>query len=428
VRIYLESLGCRLNAAEIEVLARQFAGAGHSIVTQPADADIVVLNSCAVTAQASRKSRHRIRTLHRESPAADVAVIGCWATEDVARAQRLEGVRWVVPNVGKGQAVTEIVGQTSVPAPWSPGRWGHTRAFLGVQDGCDHACTYCITRVLRGPARSRPLHDAVAEVQRFVAQGAQEVVLTGVSLGAYGQDLGFEAGLAQLVTAILRDTDLRRLRLSSIEPWDVTPEFLALWHDSRLCRQLHLPLQSGSDAVLKRMGRRITAAEFASLVETAYAVCPDMAITTDIIAGFPGETELDFFRTMALAEEMRFARLHVFPYSERAGTAAVRLPGRVAKAVRKERARQLRDLGDRLAAAYRSRFVGRVLPVLWMKCNDDGEWAGLADNYLEVHVRSRDDCCAEPVYNRITATRIVGNADGYLRGSPVQNSFAGREV
>jgi len=398
VRIYLESLGCRLNAAEIESLARQFAGAGHSIVTQPAGADIIVLNSCAVTAQASRKSRHRIGTLHRESPAADVAVIGCWATEDVPRARRLEGVRWVVPNVDKAQAVSEILGQTPVPAPWSPGRWGHTRAFLGVQDGCDHACTYCITRVLRGPARSRPLHDAVAEVRKFVAQGAQEVVLTGVSLGAYGQDLGLEAGLAQLVTAILRDTDLPRLRLSSIEPWDVTPEFLALWQDSRLCRQLHLPLQSGSEAVLKRMGRRITSAEFASLVETAYAVCPDIAITTDIIAGFPGETETDFARTMTMA------------------TAAVRLPDPVAKAVRKERARQLRDLGEHLAAAYRSRFVGRVLPVLWMKCNEDGERVGLADNYLEVHTRPWNGRGAEFVYNRITTTKIVGSGDGYLCG------------
>ena len=409
MRIYLESLGCRLNAAEIEVLARQFAGAGHSIVTQPAVADIIVLNSCAVTAQASRKSRHRISTLHRESPAADVAVVGCWATEDVARAQRLEGVRWVVPNVDKAQAVTEILGQTSVRAPWSPGRWGHTRAFLGVQDGCDHACTYCITRVLRGPARSRPLHDAVAEVQRFVAQGAQEVILTGVSLGAYGQDLEFEADLAQLVTAILRDTDLPRLRLSSIEPWDVTPDFLALWQDSRLCRQLHLPLQSGSSAVLKRMGRRITVAEFASLVETAYAICPDMAITTDIIAGFPGETETDFSRTMTMAEEMRFARIHVFPYSERAGTAAVRLPDPVARAVRKERARQLRDLGDRLAAAYRSRFVGRVLPVLWEQRTEGGDRFGLTDNYLKV--RTRD---ARDLYNRIAPARMAEGAGDVL--------------
>jgi threonylcarbamoyladenosine tRNA methylthiotransferase MtaB len=325
------------------------------------------------------------------------------------RAQRLEGVRWVIPNVDKSQAVTEILGQVSASAPWSPGRWGHTRAFLGVQDGCDHACTYCITRVLRGAAHSRSLHDAVAEVQRLVTQSAQEVILTGVSLGAYGQDLGLEAGLAQLVTAILRDTDLPRLRLSSIEPWDVTPDFLSLWQDSRLCRQLHLPLQSGSAAVLKRMGRRITSAEFALLVEGAYAVCPDMAITTDIIAGFPGETEADFAQTMAMVEEMRFARIHVFPYSERAGTAAIRLPNPVAKAVRKERARHLRDLGDRLAAAYRLRFVGRVLPVLWEQRTEGGDRFGLTDNYLTV--RTQD---ARDLYNRITPARIVKIVDDVL--------------
>ncbi|MGC9523666.1 MAG: MiaB/RimO family radical SAM methylthiotransferase, partial [Anaerolineae bacterium] len=318
MRVYLESLGCRLNAAEIENLAREFAGAGLEVVDAPDQADLIVLNSCAVTVQAARRSRHRLRALHRERPSADLAVTGCWATEDVERARRVGGVRWVVPNPDKARTVAKIVGHDSERAPWAPGRWGHTRAFLGVQDGCDHACTYCVTRLLRGPARSRPLAETVAEVQALVAQGAQEVVLTGVSLGSYGHDQAPSVTLADLVDAILTDTDLPRLRLSSIEPWDVDERLLSLWTHPRLCRQLHLPLQSGSDAVLKRMGRRITTDAFEQLVRRAREVAPGIAITTDLIAGFPGETEGDFARTLDYVEAIGFARLHVFRYSERA--------------------------------------------------------------------------------------------------------------
>lgn len=415
MRVYLESLGCRLNAAEIETLARQFAGAGHRVVTQAEGADLIVLNSCAVTARASRRSRHRIRALHRDSPSADIAVVGCWATEDVARARRLPGVRWALPNVEKHTAVVKILGEGAPAAAWAPGRWGHTRAFLGVQDGCDHACTYCVTQVLRGAARSQPLTKAVREVQELVASGAQEVVLTGVCLGAYGKDQGWDDGLTILVRTILSDTDVPRLRLSSIEPWDVTPALLELWRDHRLCRQLHLPLQSGSDAVLKRMGRRITVSDCLSLVEAARAVRPQMAVTTDLIAGFPGETEDDFDMTLALVERVGFARLHVFPYSHRAGTAAIRLPDQVPKGVRKARARRLRELGHRLAAAYRERFVGAVLPVLWeQRASVHDAWHGLTDNYLAVTTR---DPAAH--FNTITPTRMIGSKGNMLIGEVV---------
>jgi threonylcarbamoyladenosine tRNA methylthiotransferase MtaB len=350
MHVYLESLGCRLNAAETESIARRFAGAGYSVVSEPAAADVIVLNTCAVTAQAARKSRRRVRALHRRSPAARLAVIGCWVTEDETSAEQLPNVAWVIPNEDKARAVDIITGTDAVPVTWSPGRWGHTRAFLGVQDGCDHACTYCITRILRGPARSRPLDDAVREVHALVVGGAQEVVLSGVSLGAYGRDFGLAHGLATLVETILCETDLPRLRLSSIEPWDVDAQLLDLWANPRLCRQLHVPLQSGSDAVLKRMGRRNTAAQFAQLVGTARTISPDIAITTDIIVGFPGETDADFATSLRFVEQMNFARLHVFPYSERAGTPAVRLPGVIARSVRRARAAQMRALGKRLSA------------------------------------------------------------------------------
>ncbi|HOU14239.1 MAG TPA: tRNA (N(6)-L-threonylcarbamoyladenosine(37)-C(2))-methylthiotransferase MtaB [Anaerolineae bacterium] len=402
MQVYLESLGCRLNAAETETLARLFAGAGCGVLDAAEGADIIVLNSCAVTEQAARKSRHRLHTLHRRYPAARLAVVGCWATEDTAQVLRMPGVAWAIPNKDKARAAAIITGVEAQAAAWSPGRWGHTRAFLAVQDGCDHACTYCVTRLLRGPARSRPLDDAVQAARDLEAQGAQEIVLTGVSLGAYGQDLGLPHGLALLVSALLRETHVPRLRLSSVEPWDVDSALLALWENSRLCRQLHIPLQSGSDAVLKRMGRRNTIAQFAALVTAARAVSLEIAITTDVIVGFPGESEADFAASLDCVARLAFARLHVFPYSERPGTAAVRLPDPVPPAVRAERAAKMRALGEQLAAQYRLNFIGQALPVLWERRDAAGYWHGLTDNYLEVTTQSEED-----LYNRITVLTLA---------------------
>lgn len=413
-------MGCRLNAAEAETLARQFSSAGYHVIQDPTLAETIVLNSCAVTDQAVRKAERRLRALHRANPEAGLAVIGCWATADQARVGAIEGVRWVVPNADKATTVARVLsdGQDFTVhalqpglAPWAPGRWGHTRAFLGIQDGCDHACTYCVTHVLRGPGRSLPLGEVVATAQARACAGAQEIVLTGVSLGSYGHDLGLQDGLARLVAAILAETDVPRLRLSSIEPWDVTPALLDLWHDARLCRQLHLPLQSGSDAVLKRMGRPITVDAFCQLTEAARSIAPGIALTTDTIAGFPGETPEDFAATMAVIRAIGFAKLHVFPYSERPGTAAPRLPDPVPQAERRARAQEMRMLGEALAAAYRSQFVGRVLPVLWEPRNRAGAWAGLTDNYLEV--RTRDE---RALYNRVTPTRLVEEREGVLVG------------
>ncbi len=402
MQVYLESLGCRLNTAETETLAQHFAGAGCEVVTAPEAADVIVLNSCAVTAQASRKSRHRLHTLHRLSPQARLAVVGCWATADAALAATLPGVMWIIPNADKARAVEIITGIEAAPAAWAPGRWGHTRAFLAVQDGCDHACTYCITRLLRGPARSRPFDDAVRAARDLVEQGAQEIVLTGVSLGAYGHDLGLDHGLAMLVEAILQMTAVPRLRLSSVEPWDVDEVLLRQWVNPRLCRQLHLPLQSGSDAVLKRMGRRTNTAQFAALVAAARAISPDIAITTDVIVGFPGETEADFAASLDFVARMAFARLHVFPYSERAGTPAIRLPGAVPAATRAARAARMRALGEQLAAEYRRRFIGQMLPVLWEQQDEGGYWRGLTDNYLEVATQSEHN-----LYNQITPAQVL---------------------
>jgi threonylcarbamoyladenosine tRNA methylthiotransferase MtaB len=283
-----------------------------------------------------------------------------------------------------------------------------------VQDGCDNACTYCVTRLLRGPARSRPLAEVVAQVRALVAEGCQEAVLTGVNLGSYGRDLGLPGGLRALIEALLAQTDLPRLRLSSLEPWDVGESFFELWQSPRLCRQLHLPLQSGCDETLRRMGRRITAAAFARLVETARTAIPDLAVTSDVITGFPGEDETAFRASHDFVTALGFARLHVFPYSPRPGTPAACLPDQIAGEVREARARLMRETGAEQARRFRQRFVGRDMAVLWEQRRDDGLWAGLTSNYLRVVTRAESD-----LHNRLTAVRLLAAENGHLVGEVI---------
>jgi len=413
MNVYLHSLGCRLNQSEVETLARQFVAAGHLVVGDPAQADVCVVNTCAVTAEAERKSRHCIRALARANPAARIAAVGCYATLAPEQARCLPGIAWVIPNVEKDRT-TEIV-LPSPPLPLSPSPLLlRTRAFVKVHDGCDNHCTYCIVRLLRGPARSRPFASIVAEVRALARAGCQEAVLTGVNLGSYGRDLGLPGGLRTLVKTILADTDLPRLRLSSLEPWDVDESLFQLWEDSRLCRQLHLPVQAGCDETLRRMGRCITTAGFARLVEAARAAIPDLAVTTDVIVGFPGETCAAFRASADFVRGMEFARLHVFPYSPRPGTAASRLPGPVPSEVRRARAGTMRELGAEQAHRFRQRFVGQEMAVLWERRRPNGLWSGLTGNYLQVITQAEGN-----LHNRLTATRLLTVQDGCLVGEVI---------
>ena len=414
IKVYLQSLGCRLNQSELESLSRRFASAGHVVVDDPALADVCVVNTCAVTAEAERKSRHRARALARTNPEARIAVVGCYATLEPRRCADLPGVAWVVPNDEKERTVEIVTSSSRAPLLCEDEKQAtnsRTRAFVKVQDGCDNFCTYCIVRSLRGPSRSRPVADVVAQVESLVEAGCQEAVLTGVNLGAFGRDLGLSRGLMALVVALLARTDLARLRLSSLEPWDLDADFFALWENARLCRQLHLPLQAGCDATLRRMGRRVTTSEFAGLADAARAAVPDMAVTTDVITGFPGEGEDDFRASRDFVAAMGFARLHVFPYSPRPGTPAARLPGQVERKVRDARARAMRELGDEQALSFRQRFVGREMTVLWEQQRRDGLWTGLTDNYLRVVARATGD-----LHNRLTAVRLLKAQNGCLVG------------
>jgi threonylcarbamoyladenosine tRNA methylthiotransferase MtaB len=355
MRIRVDSIGCRLNISEVEEMARHFAAAGHRLVGPGDLADLYVFNSCAVTHVAARKSRQIIRQMRRANPQAGVVVTGCYAQLEPAEVEAL-GADLIVGNEQKDQlaALAARAGLLQdadpIPAPDGASFIGpmmggdHTRAFVKVQDGCDNRCTFCIVTIARGVGRSRTAAEVIAEINRLVKLGYKEAVLSGVHLGSYGHDLGDRAGLRNLVCAILAETDLPRLRLSSLEPWDLDAEFFELWQNERLLPHLHLPLQSGCDATLRRMARRTSQVEFTRLVEAARLFIPDVSITTDIIVGFPGETEAEFVESLAFVEAMAFARLHIFRYSPREGTVAARMKGQVPPPVMQERSQRMHAL------------------------------------------------------------------------------------
>ncbi len=420
MKIYLDTIGCRLNQAEIEGYARQLRAAGHTLVAAPAEAELAIINTCTVTYQADSDSRGKIRRAARDG--AQVVVTGCWATLNPEAAASLPGVSRVVPNVVKDSLVSELLhlpAETFDLEPVEreplPGVRRRTRAFIKIQDGCDNRCTFCITTLARGQSRSRLVADVLADVRAALHGGAQEIVLTGVHLGAWGHDFDPRDGLHQLVKAILEETETPRLRLSSLEPWDVSEGFFDLWADSRLCRHLHLPLQSGCAATLRCMGRKTTPEGFAALLAAARAVIPDVAITTDIIVGFPGESDAEFDESLSFVREMDFAAGHVFSYSERPGTPAERLPGRVPHPLRKARNARMQAVFDKSSATFRERFVGRELAVLWESVTALGpsEWelSGLTDNYLRVTAKAN-----RPMWNQITPVHLMSvTADG-LKG------------
>ncbi len=422
MNIFLDMVGCRLNQSELEIYARQFRMAGHTLVPGPADADVTVINTCCVTAAAESDSRQKTRQAARRG-SRQVIVTGCLATLKPREIASLPGVTQVIDNAGKDNLVLTILNlppgsfdQAGLPRQPIPGSRLRTRAFIKVQDGCDNACTYCITRLARGPGRSRPVKEILGDVDHAVQGGCKEIVLTGVHLGSWGADFQSPAQLDVLIRAILNHSDVPRLRLSSIEPWDITAGFFDLWQDSRMCRHLHLPLQSGCPSTLKRMGRKITTEQFAGLVSDARQSIPGVAITTDIITGFPGETEAEFTESCRFVDEIGFANGHVFTFSPRLGTAAVNLPGQVPPTLARQRNARMRQIFLESATTYRSRHVGDCLHVLWDKARqvEDQLWqlSGLSGNYLRVRATHTLPCRNEIMPVRIAAVEqdaLVGD-------------------
>jgi threonylcarbamoyladenosine tRNA methylthiotransferase MtaB len=428
MNVYLDSIGCRLNQSEIELYARQFRAAGHRLVADPQDADLVVVNTCTVTAAAAADSRKKVRHAARAGTG-EIAVTGCWSTLNSERAASLPGVRHVVPNQEKEDLVAEVLQlprQDFELEPVArrpiPGARLRTRAFVKVQDGCDNRCTFCITTLARGAGRSRRIERVLEDIRSASHGGAQEVVLTGVHLGSWGQDFDPPIGLTGLVQAVLAQTDIPRVRLSSLEPWDLAEDFFSLWENPRLCRQLHLPLQSGCRTTLRRMARKTSPGEFSRLVSAARAAIPGVAITTDIIVGFPGESRAEFEQSLAFVREMAFAGGHVFTYSPRPGTAAAHMPDQVHNRTRKSRNARMRAVLAESAQAFQARFTGEVLPVLWentTRLGPDGwQLSGLTDNYLRVTATAPQE-----MWNRITPVRLESPEEGGLQGEIISALF-----
>ena len=416
MKIYLDTIGCRLNQAEIEKYAAQFAAQGHELSETAAGADWVIVNTCSVTAAAASDSRSRIRAA--AAGGAKVAVTGCWSDMEPQTAVSMEGVSAVIPNLDKDTLVSQLLGvepelfdREPLKRVQLPGVHSRTRAFIKVQDGCDNHCTFCVTRLVRGKARSVPKERVLRDVLAARRSGANEIVLTGVNLGAWGTDLETRSDLRDLVRFLLNETDMPRIRLSSLENWNLTDEFVRLWEEPRLCPHFHIPLQSASPSVLRRMARRTTPDSFRHLVETALSVNPAFAITTDVIAGFPDETEAEAEETEAFIQSLPFAGGHVFPYSPRPNTAAARMSGQLPKALQKARAKRLREIFTVKKAAFEARFIGTEREVLWESCSllADGRWEchGLTDNYLTIQGHSEARKANEIERIRIEESSIV---------------------
>lgn len=410
-RVYLDSIGCRLNQGEISRMAREFQASGYTVTESPEDADVVVVNTCAVTRDATKESRKLVRKLHRQREQAEIVVTGCYAHIQPDTIQTLPGVKQVINNFDKDHLVPLVTGQPFELEPlqrhYVPA--GHTRAFIKVQDGCDNKCTFCMTTIARGHSRSRPLDAIIREVQFMVGGGYQEIVLTGVNLVSYGQDSGLS--LTALLQSLLDSTEVPRIRLSSLEPWDLDENFFRLWENPRMCRHLHLPLQSGCDQTLKRMLRRTSQAEFREIVQMARQAAPEIALSTDLIVGFPGETEHEFAESYAFAAEMDFMKIHVFPYSAMPGTPAARMKGQLDKHIAKDRVRQIQQLSDEGGQRFFARFVGQTMPVLWEGVRGASEagflHTGFTDNYIRVEITH-----PEVLTNTLTPTKLVYLTEG----------------
>lgn len=422
-RVAIATLGCKVNQFETADMAEQFRTAGWELVPFSAQADLYLINSCTVTGRSDAESRRLIRRARRLNPEARVVATGCYAQVQPETLATLAELDQVLGNEEKYDIVNAVAsGVNQVSDLTSLKEAGplrltshieHTRAFLQVQNGCENGCSYCIVPIARGPNRSVPVDDVVAAVQRLTDNGYQEAVLTGIHLGAYGLDHYPLSSLTQLVDSLEHKTGISRLRLGSIEPNELTKQLLDRFINSdRLCPHLHIPLQSGCDSVLERMGRRYTTDLYRTVVEQTAAALPEAFIAADLIAGFPGESDLEFEATYRLVEQLPLADLHVFPYSRRPGTPAAEMPNQVLPQVITNRAERLRKLADEKRAAFQQRFIGQRLEVLGIRHDPrHGMVIGLSRNYLELRYPGGVE-----LLNREVTVLVTGSEQGMLAG------------
>ncbi|MBO8136721.1 MAG: tRNA (N(6)-L-threonylcarbamoyladenosine(37)-C(2))-methylthiotransferase MtaB [Desulfotomaculum sp.] len=428
--VAIRTLGCKVNQTESSAIAELFKKRGYSTASFDEAADIYIINTCTVTHLGDRKSRQTIRRAIKKNPDALIVVTGCYAQTSPGEIIEIPGVDLVVGTADKHKIVdlveqalkenlrpfsmvTDVYEQTSFQEMPTVTESGKTRAFIKVQEGCDNYCAYCIIPYARGPLRSRRMESIIDEVKKLVARGYKEIVLTGIHTGAYGIDFKDGTRLSTLVKQLLKLPGLKRLRLSSVEPNDITPELTeAAASSSVFCRHLHIPLQSGDDYILKLMRRRYTTSDFAKMIADIRSKIPGIAITTDVIVGFPGETDEMFANTYKFCQDINFAGMHVFKYSPREGTAAANFPDQVDHGKKEERSKRLIELAGRMAQNYAQQAVGSTVEVLAeQRVEGKNSWEGLTDTYLRVEFPSADD-----LQGKIVDVYITGAEQAKLYG------------
>ncbi|MDI3481148.1 MAG: threonylcarbamoyladenosine tRNA methylthiotransferase MtaB [Tepidanaerobacteraceae bacterium] len=428
-KVAFYTLGCKVNQYESDAMAELFKERGYDVVDFETAADVYVINTCSVTNESARKSRQMIRKASRINPYAKVAVVGCYAQLRSEEISQIPGVDVVIGTKDRRHIVDlvedavkrqeqivrvqDIMGERTFEEIAFKGLRQKTRAFLKIQEGCNMFCSYCIIPYARGPVRSRPMESIIKEAQELAAEGFKEVVLTGIHLGLYGHDLGGKGiHLLEVIRRISQIDGIKRIRLSSIEALELTEEFveeLALME--KFCHHFHIPLQSGCDSVLKRMNRRYTAAQFRERVECIREKMPDVSVTTDVIVGFPGETQEEFEKTFDFIRDTGFYRLHVFPFSPMEGTPAAKMPKPVKKSIKEERSRRLINLSQDLEKDFRQKFLGQTVEVLFEQETDMGTYEGLTGNYMKVEASARKN-----IHNKLLPVILRENASDHLIG------------
>ncbi len=411
--VAFETLGCKLNQAETELLARQLSDAGYCIRSPEEPADIYILNTCSVTHIADRKARHLIRMAHHRNPATRIVAVGCYAESAPDELAVIEGVDMVVGNKEKSDLPRLLQKYSSGIVDINIANQSHnrTRSFIKAQDGCNNFCTYCIVPLVRGREKSLAPEEVIKEIKSRVKDGYQEIVLTGTEIGRYSYG-GLE--LNGLLRRILGETGIRRLRLSSLQPQEITGELINLWQDPRLCRHFHLSLQSGSDSVLKRMNRRYNTLEYSEKVNFLRSVIPEVAITTDVIVGFPCETAIEFQESYDYCERMKFSRMHIFSYSPRKGTAAAQMSGQITPSEKKMRSDKMLALAKNSLQNYHRRFLDTCQEVLFEQ-NSHGLWSGYTDTYIKVYAKSNID-----LTNRLWRVKLTGIHKDGIQGEIIE--------
>jgi len=392
--ISLDTIGCKLNQADSDALARDLIEAGYRVVPAGQKADVYILNTCTVTHIADRKARHLLRMAHRRNPGSLIIATGCYAKRASDELKNIDGVGLVVEDKQEQSPIELMAEAGYLPNnECEPNYPFRTRAMLKIQQGCSRECAYCIVPQTRGAEQSVPAEQVLDEVQSLIGSGFKEIVLTGTHIGSHND-------LVSLVEQILKTTQIKRLRLSSLQPTDVTPSLLKLWGDQRLCRHIHLPLQSGCDSVLNRMGRWYTTSEFENAVDLARKAIPEISITTDIIVGFPYESGTEFTQSYDFCKRMEFTNLHVFTYSPRPNTVAAKMDG-IGSQTKKERSVKMLQLAEELSHNYNNRFIGQTMLVLWESKN--GRFMeGLTDNYIRVFAST-----SKNLTNELLSTKLV---------------------